>query len=271
MVSENKVPAKKVAEKKTAAKNTPVKKAAPPRSAIQVHGLQKVFRLHHNYSFKDSFVNLFTHKNPHITRFVALDDVNFTIAEGESVGLIGRNGSGKSTLLKQISGVQRPDAGWVKCRGVMAGLIEIGAGFHPDLTGRENVYLNGAILGMTRAEIERKFDAIVDFAELHKFIDTEVRFYSSGMHMRLAFAVAIHTEPDIFLVDEVLSVGDVSFREKCTAKIQEIKHSGRTFILVSHSEQQVRSLCERVIWLHRGLVMADGTPAEVYPKMNALQ
>jgi ABC-2 type transport system ATP-binding protein len=239
--------------------------------AIEVVGLQKVFKLRNDSSLKDSFVNLFTRRYPRITRFVALDDINFTIAEGESVALIGRNGSGKSTLLKQISGVQLPDAGTVRCRGAMAGLIEIGAGFHPDLTGRENVYLNGAILGMPRVEIERKFDSIVDFAELHKFIDTEVRFYSSGMHMRLAFAVAIHTEPDIFLVDEVLSVGDVSFREKCTAKIQEIKRSGRTFILVSHSEQQVRALCDRVIWLHRGLIMADGTPSEVFPKMNALR
>ncbi|MDR2538279.1 MAG: ABC transporter ATP-binding protein [Bifidobacteriaceae bacterium] len=242
-----------------------------PEVVVDIQNLQKLFKLHHNYSLKDSFVNLFTRSNIHKTMFTALNDINLQVHRGEAVGLIGRNGSGKSTLLKQITGVQRPDAGSVRVKGKMAGLIEVGAGFHPDLTGRENIYLNGAILGMSKNEIEQKFDEIVEFSGQAKFIDTEVRFYSSGMYMRLAFSVAIHTEPDLFLVDEVLSVGDNEFRKKCIQKLFELKNENRTFMIVSHSENQIRQICDRVVWLHHGIIMADGTPDEVYPKMNAFQ
>ena len=176
--------------------------------------------------------------------------------------VVGPNGSGKSTLLKLLSGVMLPDFGTVEIRGRIAGLIEVGAGFHPDLTGRENVYLNGAILGMDEAEIDRKFDDIVDFSEIHRFIDTEVKFYSSGMYMRLAFSVAVYSQPDIFLVDEVLAVGDEPFQRKCIAKMRELRDAGQTLVVVSHDLELIKSICHRGIVLEHGKVVHDSDIGE---------
>ena len=185
---------------------------------IRVDSVIKEFRIQNTHTLKDRLVwTLRGRRNQLTHEFRALDDVSFRVNEGDSIALIGYNGSGKSTMLKLISGVMQPTAGKIGVRGRMAGLIEVGAGFHPDLTGRENVFLNGAILGMTRTEIEDAFDDIVRFSEIEQFIDTEVRFYSSGMFLRLAFSVAVHTDPDIFLIDEILAVGDEPFQRKCLA------------------------------------------------------
>jgi ABC-2 type transport system ATP-binding protein len=190
--------------------------------------------------------------------FNAVDDVSFTIEQGESVGLMGLNGSGKSTLLKMINGVMRPDSGEILTRGRIAGLIATGAGFHPQLTGRDNVFLNAAILGMSEAETKRKFDQIVAFADIGKFLDTPVGHYSSGMFSRLGFAVAVHTDSDIFLIDEVLAVGDRPFKKKCMARMQEIRDEGRTMLYVSHATASVRKMCDRVLVLEKGVLGFDG-------------
>ena len=194
--------------------------------------------------------------------FLAVNDVSFTVQQGESIGLMGLNGSGKSTLLKVINGVMRPDAGKVLTRGRIAGLIATGAGFHPQLTGRENIVLNAAILGMSEKETNRKFDAIVEFADIGKFLDTPVGHYSSGMFARLGFAVAVHTDSDIFLVDEVLAVGDRPFKKKCLARMQEIKDDGRTLFYVSHAPASVRKMCDRVLVLEKGSLVFDGPTDE---------
>ena len=190
--------------------------------------------------------------------FRAVDDVSFTVEQGESVGLMGLNGSGKSTLLKLINGVMRPDSGKVLTRGRIAGLIATGAGFHPQSSGRDNVYLNAAILGMSEAETNRKFDQIVEFADIGRFLDTPVGHYSSGMFSRLGFAVAVHTDCDIFLVDEVLAVGDRPFKRKCLARMEEIRKEGRTLIYVSHAAGSVRKMCDRVLVLEKGVLGFDG-------------
>ena len=190
--------------------------------------------------------------------FPAVKDVSFTVEQGESVGLMGLNGSGKSTLLKLINGVMRPDHGSVLTRGRIAGLIATGAGFHPQISGRDNVYLNAAILGMSEAETKRKFDQIVDFADIGKFLDTPVGHYSSGMFSRLGFAVAVHTDSDIFLMDEVLAVGDRPFKRKCMARMQEIRKEGRTMLYVSHAPGSVRKMCDRVLVLEKGVLGFDG-------------
>jgi ABC-2 type transport system ATP-binding protein len=190
--------------------------------------------------------------------FKAVNDVSFTVEQGESIGLMGLNGSGKSTLLKLINGVMRPDSGKVLTRGRIAGLIATGAGFHPQISGRDNVYLNAAILGMSEAETNRKFDQIVEFADIGKFLDTPVGHYSSGMFSRLGFAVAVHTESDIFLIDEVLAVGDRPFKRKCLARMEEIRNEGRTLIYVSHAAGSVRKMCDRVLVLEKGVLGFDG-------------
>jgi ABC-2 type transport system ATP-binding protein len=188
--------------------------------------------------------------------------VDVTVDVGESVALLGFNGSGKSTLLKLISGVMSTDTGSVRTRGKVAGLIEVGAGFHPDLTGRENVFLNGVLLGMTEKETEARFDEIVAFSEIGKFIDTEVKFYSSGMFLRLAFSVAVHTNPDVFLIDEILSVGDVPFHKKCLAGIEELRVSGCSLGVVSHDLDMVSKVCDRGVVLRQGKKVADGPIGE---------
>jgi|JI8StandDraft_2_1071088.scaffolds.fasta_scaffold53997_1 ABC-type polysaccharide/polyol phosphate transport system ATPase subunit len=194
-----------------------------------------------------------------VEEFWALKNVNFEIRRGDVVGIIGRNGTGKSTLLKVLSRITEPSEGRVAIKGKVASLLEVGTGFHPELTGRENVYLNGAILGMTRAEIRRKFDEIVDFAGVEKFLDTPVKRYSSGMYVRLAFAVAAHLEPEVLIVDEVLAVGDAEFQTKCLGKMRQVADQGRTVILVSHNLSVIRRLCERVFVMQRGILAYSGT------------
>ena len=192
--------------------------------------------------------------------FWALKDVSLEVKEGEVLGLIGRNGAGKTTLLKILSRITRPTEGWAEIRGKVRSLLEVGTGFHPELTGRENTYLSGSILGMSKREIDGKFDEIVAFAEIEKFIETPVKHYSSGMYVRLAFAVAAHLEPEILLVDEVLAVGDINFQKKCLGKMGEVAKGGRTVVLVSHQLNQIRRLCERVAWVDGGAIrMAGGT------------
>lgn len=193
----------------------------------------------------------------------ALQDVSFSVQPGETVGVIGDNGAGKSTLLKLITGVIVPSSGRIQVRGRVAALLELGAGFHPDLTGRENVFLNGSVLGIRRREMERKFDDVVAFSELDQFIDVPVKHYSSGMYMRLAFSVAIHVEPEVLLVDEVLAVGDQSFQAKCLQRVRELQHGGMTILFVSHDLGTVSSLCSRVVWLEDGQVQLDGSVEQV--------
>jgi lipopolysaccharide transport system ATP-binding protein len=203
-------------------------------------------------------------KIPDAERFIwAIQNVSFDIRRGELVGVIGRNGAGKSTLLKVLSRITRPTAGRAVIDGRVGSLIEVGTGFHPELTGRENIYLNGAILGMHRSEIERKFDEIVEFSEVEKFLDTPVKFYSSGMYVRLAFAVAANLETEILLVDEVLAVGDNRFQTKCLNKMEQVGETGRTVLFVSHSMQSIARLCGRVILLEDGYIVADGEPHRV--------
>jgi len=206
-------------------------------------------------------LQIFRNKQQH--RFWALRGVSFHVEQGEVIGIIGRNGAGKSTLLKVLSRITEPTEGQVVIRGRVGSLLEVGTGFHPELTGRENIYLNGAILGMKRREIERKFDEIVDFAEVQRFIDTPVKHYSSGMYLRLAFAVAAHLEPEILIVDEVLAVGDASFQRKCLGKMGQVANEGRTVLFVSHNMDAVRRLCTRALLLDDGEVAADGTTESV--------
>jgi ABC-2 type transport system ATP-binding protein len=227
-------------------------------SSIVVEGVTKRFKIAHQKTIKKLAVDTVKgHKRT--DEFTALDDVSFSLEQGEAIALMGLNGSGKSTLLKLISGVMSPDQGRVLTRGRIAGLIEVGAGLHPDLSGRQNVYLNGAILGMSESEINRKFDSIVDFSEVGKFLDTEVRHYSSGMFMRLAFSTAVHTDCDIFLIDEVLAVGDQPFRRKCMKRIKQLKAEGRTMVYVSHNPKQVVNLCTRGLVLKSGEMVYEGS------------
>src|SRR6202048_4452106 len=195
--------------------------------------------------------------------FWALRDVSFEIKQGDVVGVIGRNGAGKTTLLKILSRITRPTKGWAEIRGRVRSLLEVGTGFHPELSGRENMYLSGSILGMSKREIDRKFDEIVAFAEIEKFIDTPVKHYSSGMYVRLAFAVADHAGPEILLVDEVLAVGDSAFQKKCLGKMGDVAKEGRTVLFVSHNMTAVKTLCERAIWLDQGQIMEVGETAQV--------
>lgn len=225
---------------------------------VRVDGVRKRFRVRRDNNLKDRIVHLGRQGKQHREDFVAVKDVTFEIEAGTTVALMGANGSGKSTLLKLIGGIVSPSSGSVQTRGRMAALLELGAGFHPDLSGRENIYLNASILGLSRSEIDDRFDDIVDFSGIGDFIETAVKFYSSGMYVRLAFSVAIHTDPDILLVDEVLAVGDEAFQRKCMDRIARFRAEGCTIILVSHSAQQVAELCDRGIVLRNGAVVHDG-------------
>lgn len=196
-------------------------------------------------------------------KFWALQDIDFEIKQGDKVGIIGSNGAGKSTLLKILSRITAPTTGRVGVNGRIASLLEVGTGFHPELTGRENIFLNGAILGMSKRDIQSRFDEIVAFSEIEKFLDTPVKRYSSGMYVRLAFSVAAHLEPDIFIVDEVLAVGDLAFQKKCLGKMDDVGKSGRTLLFVSHNNSAIKSLCSRGIYLERGLIAADGEVTDV--------
>jgi len=243
--------------------------------AIQVEHLGKQYKLGGrqagNLTFRESMVE--TIKTPlrwikgqrqaQQTTFWALDDVSFEVRQGEAVGIIGRNGAGKSTLLKILSRITKPTRGRVDIYGRVGSLLEVGTGFHPELSGRENIYLNGAILGMSRTEIIQKFDEIVDFAEVDKFLDTPVKFYSSGMYVRLAFAVAAHLDPEILVVDEVLAVGDAEFQRKCLGKMSAVAQQGRTVIFVSHNMGAIESLCQKCILLKNGSIAANGNIEDV--------
>jgi ABC-2 type transport system ATP-binding protein len=236
-------------------------------TAVEVDGVSKRFVLRRSRSLKELAVLASKGRKTRDTH-LALDEVTLRIEQGESVGLLGLNGSGKSTLLKLISGVLRPDSGSVRVRGRVAGLIEVGAGLHPALTGRENISLNGAILGMSEADVRRHFDSIVDFSGIEKFLDTEVKFYSSGMFLRLAFSVAVHTEPDVFLVDEILAVGDEPFQHKCIAKIGALSQEGRTLVVVSHQLETVRKVCTRGVLLKGGSKVVDGSLDEAIRQLR---
>jgi lipopolysaccharide transport system ATP-binding protein len=245
------------------------------RPIIKVSGLSKKYRIQTQASSYDTlrdaltrmarspFRNLRERWTGNGETIWAVKDVSFEVLPGEVVGIIGRNGAGKSTLLKILSRITEPTSGKVELYGRVGSLLEVGTGFHPELTGRENIYLNGAVLGMRKAEIDRKFDQIVAFAELERFLDTPVKRYSSGMYMRLAFAVASHLEPEILIVDEVLAVGDAAFQKKCLGKMEDVAHEGRTVLFVSHNMAAIRTLCGRTLWLDEGQIMRIGPTAQV--------
>jgi ABC-2 type transport system ATP-binding protein len=229
--------------------------------AVDVQTVSKRFRLYHQKytTIKERIIH--AGRIPYEDLW-ALKDVAFEVKEGETVGILGRNGSGKSTLLKCICGVLQPTSGQVVVRGQLAGLLELGAGFQPELSGRENVYLNGSMLGLSKREVDRVFDDVVDFAELEQFIDNQVKFYSSGMYVRLGFAVAVNVNPDVLVIDEVLAVGDERFQRKCMERIKQFQREGRTILFVSHSPDQVRSICDRAVVLSDGHMIGFGAPGE---------
>jgi ABC-2 type transport system ATP-binding protein len=237
-------------------------------TVISVEDVSKRFVIRKDKSLKERLVNAATSKR-HRDEFWALQDISLDIRSGETIGLIGPNGSGKSTLLKTIGGIIQPTRGQITRRGRLAALLELGAGFHPDLTGRDNVYLNAAILGLSRKQTDKYFDGIVDFSGIERFIDSQVKFYSSGMYVRLAFAVAVHVDPDVLLVDEVLSVGDEPFQRKCLDRIKTFQSEGRTIVLVTHALDQVVEMCQRAVVLENGRVALDGHPRDATRLLRA--
>ncbi|MFQ6058238.1 MAG: ABC transporter ATP-binding protein [Anaerolineae bacterium] len=241
---------------------------APP--AVRFDKVSKRFIVRHERprSFQELAVGLFRN-NGSREELWALRDVSFTVRQGETLGLIGPNGAGKSTVLKLVSRILEPTDGRITVNGRVSALLELGAGFHPDLTGRENVYLNGSILGLSRREMREKFDSIVRFAELERFIDMPVKHYSSGMYMRLGFAIAIHVDPDVLLIDEVLAVGDQSFQQKCLERINEMRGRGVTILFVSHNLEAVRNLCDKALWLDNGVIRAQGATGMVIDRYMA--
>ncbi len=232
-------------------------------NAIEVKHLKKSFKVYldKGSTIKEKIVS--KRRRKYEDREV-LKDVSFSVKKGEAIGLIGHNGCGKSTTLKLLSKIMYPDSGTIEMRGRVSSLIELGAGFHPDMSGRENIYINASIFGLTKKEIDRRLDDIIAFSELENFIDNPVRTYSSGMYMRLAFSVAINVDADILLVDEILSVGDVNFQEKCFDRLREIKEAGTTIVIVSHVLSQIERICERSIWINQGLIQSEGNPMEVH-------
>lgn len=230
---------------------------------IEVKDLYKKFKVYFDKSrsLKDSIIS--AKRNKYVEREV-IRGISFTVKKGEAVGLVGHNGCGKSTTLKMLTRIMYPDSGSVEINGRVSSLLELGAGFHPDLSGRENIYINASIFGLDRKEIDSKIDDIIEFSELEEFIDNPVRTYSSGMYMRLAFSVAINVNAEVLLIDEILGVGDVNFQLKCFDKLMEIKEKGTTIVLVSHSTAQVERICDRSIWIHEGQIAAEGDPVEVH-------
>jgi ABC-type polysaccharide/polyol phosphate transport system ATPase subunit len=230
--------------------------------AIEVNNVTKIFKIHRGKptTLKD---RLILKNKGIIEEFIPLKDVSIKVKKGESVGIIGENGSGKSTLLKLISKIIYPDKGEIITRGKVSSLIELGAGFHPDFTGRENIYINASIFGFTKKEIDKKIDDIISFSELEEFIDVPVRTYSSGMYMMLAFSVAINIDPDILLIDEILAVGDEHFQKKCFNKLSEFKKKGITIVIVSHDLGSIEKLCDKVVWIDKGIVKKEGLPRDV--------
>ena len=233
-------------------------------NAIEVNNVTKIYKLYKSSRDRLSEIIRLNQKKYHHA-FHALNDVSFTIKKGETVGVIGHNGSGKSSLLKIICGVTKPTSGTVKVNGRISSLLELGAGFHPDFTGRENVYMNGALMGFSREEMQRRFPEIEAFADIGEFINQPVKTYSSGMYMRLAFSTAISVDPDILIIDEILAVGDEDFQNKCLQKIQEVRQIGKTIILVSHSTGMLENICERIYLLHHGNCIVEGKPVDVFP------
>ena len=241
--------------------------------ALQVERLGKRYELGATVShgtLRDAIMGLFGRERTAREELWSLRDVSFSLEEGHSLGIIGRNGAGKSTLLKILSRITEPTEGVARMRGRVASLLEVGTGFHPELSGRENVYLNGAILGMSRREVALRYDDIVDFSGVSRFIDTPVKRYSSGMYLRLAFAVAAHLEPDILVVDEILAVGDAEFQKRCLGKMGEVEAAGRTVVFVSHDLTAIGRLCARTIWLDAGRVVADGPSLDVIDQYLAM-
>ena len=232
-------------------------------SAIDVVDVYKSFKVYHDKGSSMKEKILFRNRNQYERRNV-LNGISLHVEKGEAIGLIGKNGCGKSTLLKLLTRIMYPDSGKILIDGRVSSLIELGAGFHPDMTGRENIYINASIFGLTRPEIEAKFQDIVDFSELSEYIDTPVRTYSSGMYMRLAFAVAINVCADILLIDEILAVGDASFQAKCFQKLKKVKATGTTIVIVSHSLGQIEEICDRSIWISNGKIQMEGLPKEVH-------
>src|SRR5947199_5255632 len=236
-------------------------------TAIELVGVSKVYRRYggrHFSTLKSALLqrSILRDLQPSET-FPALKEVSFSVPKGSTYGVIGRNGSGKSTVLKLVAGITKPTSGTVRVRGRISALIELGAGFHPEISGRENVFINGIMLGLTKQQIQARFDEIVDFAELRDFIDAPVKTYSSGMYMRLGFAVAIHVDPDVLLVDEVLAVVDEAFTHKCLDKFAEFKRRGKTVLIVTHSLGLVERFCDEVVWLDRGRVAGEGDPRRI--------
>ena len=234
-------------------------------NSIVIKDLTKKFKVYFDkgQSFKERI--LFRGRNRHEDR-VVLDGISLTVKKGEAVGLIGHNGCGKSTLLKLMTRILYPDKGTIDVKGRVSSLIELGAGFHPDMSGRENIYTNASIFGLSKKEIDRRLDDIIAFSELEEFIDNPVRTYSSGMYMRLAFSVAINVNADVLLIDEILAVGDTNFQAKCFSKLQEIKAKGTTIVIVSHSLEQIEAFCDRTVWINDGKIVADGLPRDIHPE-----
>lgn len=234
--------------------------------AITLEGISKEYRLGElsgSGSFREALIGFFRRDRQGHSTLQALEDISFSVPEGEAVGIIGKNGAGKSTLLKVLSRITTPTTGSISVRGRLSALLEVGTGFHQDLTGRENIFLNGSILGMSKNDVERRFDDIVEFAEVERFLDTPIKRYSSGMRLRLGFAVAAHLDPDILLVDEVLAVGDASFQKKCLGQMDELRRGERTILFVSHNMAAVETLCSRAIWIDAGKIREDGPAPEV--------
>ncbi len=233
-----------------------------PENAIEVKGVTKKFKVYYDKGSSLKERVLFKSRSRHEVHWV-LRGIDFEVKKGEAVGLIGKNGCGKSTMLKMLTRIMYPTQGSIEMDGRVSSLLELGAGFHPDMSGRENIYTNASIFGLNRAQIERRIDAVIRFSELGEFIDNPVRTYSSGMYMRLAFAVAIHVDADILLIDEILAVGDAGFQAKCFEKLKEIKAKGTTIVIVSHVMGQLESICDRVLWLEDGMVRAQGKPRKI--------
>lgn len=233
-------------------------------NAIEVHDIHKAFKLYSDRGHTLKEALFFRKRNKYELRSV-INGISFSVKEGEAIGLIGHNGCGKSTTLKMLTRIMYPDSGSIEMRGRVSSLIELGAGFHPEMTGRENIYINASIFGLTKKEIDARLEDIIAFSELEEYIDNPVRTYSSGMYMRLAFAVAINVDADILLVDEILAVGDAGFQAKCFNRLKEIKASGATIVIVSHSLGQIEQICERSLWIHEGVIKAEGRPRDVHP------
>lgn len=231
-------------------------------NAIEVRDLKKKFKIYFDKGHMLKERIIFANRNKHEDRWV-LNGISFDVKKGEAIGLIGKNGCGKSTTLKLLNRIIYPNGGSIEIEGKVSSLIELGAGFHEDMTGRENIYINASIFGLTKKQIDERLDDIIRFSELEEFIDNPVRTYSSGMYMRLAFSVAINVDADVLLIDEILAVGDVNFQEKCFQKLKDVKRNGTTIVIVSHSLGQIEKICDRVIWIEKGLIKEDGLPRVV--------